>query len=182
MLKATLEPLSTLRRLPRNPKAHDLGELHQSIARWGYLERIIVNDTTGHMIAGHGRIDALQQRKASGKPAPANIEEQNGEWLVPTDHVTIAESEEEAAAVALNRLTESGGWDEPLLAAVLSDLAAGPGLDGVGFDKDDLDALLKDLAPLDKESKDVVSGDDGKQRKQITCPNCGYIFAAEGDK
>ena len=37
---------------------------------------------------------------------------------------------------------ERGGWDETALTAVLQDLAEGPGLDGTGYDGDDLDALL----------------------------------------
>jgi len=150
-LRATLEPLAKLKRLPRNPKMHDLGEIHTSISRFGFLERIIVNDVTGRLIAGHGRIDALQQKKAVGQGPPENVEERGGQWLVPADHVNIPESEEEAAAIALNRLGEAGGWDDALLAQVLSDLAAENEreLEGLGFDADDLDELLAGLAPLE---------------------------------
>jgi ParB-like chromosome segregation protein Spo0J len=45
--------------------------------RFGFLERIIVNDVTGRLIAGHGRIDTLEQLKRAGPP-PEGIEAHNG--------------------------------------------------------------------------------------------------------
>lgn len=144
-IRAALEPLSKLVRLPRNPKAHNLGDIHLSYGRFGFLQRIIINDATGRMIAGHGRVDALQQRKASGMEPPANIEVRGGEWLVPADHVEVPAELEEAAALALNRVGE-GEWDDATLAAVLADLAAGPGLEGTGFDGEFLDELLREQA------------------------------------
>lgn len=147
-LTPAMEPLSKLNRMPRNPKAHDLGDIHTSYNRFGFAQRIVINDETGRIVAGHGRVDTLQQRKAMGLKRPENIgiDEETGEWLVPADHISIPEHEEEALAVALNRIGE-GLWNRELQAQVLSDLAAsGPdGLYGTGFDTDDLDQLLRDL-------------------------------------
>src|SRR3990170_1532514 len=130
-MRATVEPLSKLIKmgLPRNAKDHDLGEIHESFRRFGYLERVIVNEETGHVIAGHGRIEGLERDRQSGLEPPEGIEKggKSGdgsyEWLVPSDWVRVAEGEEEAAAIALNRLVESGGWNEALLVEVLGDLA-----------------------------------------------------------
>src|SRR3989337_550748 len=130
-MRATVEPLSKLIKmsLPRNPKDHNLGEIHESIRRFGYLERVIVNEETGHIIAGHGRIEGLERDRQSGLEPPEGIEKggKNGdgsyEWLVPSDWVKVAEGEEEAAAVALNRLGESGGWNEGVLGGGLGGLA-----------------------------------------------------------
>jgi ParB-like chromosome segregation protein Spo0J len=150
-----LIPLETVVRLARNVKAHDIGALDASVNRFGFLEPITVNATTGHMIAGHGRADLLQQAKASGKKAPKGVTVSSGSWLVPVHYVQLPESEEEAAAIALNRAGELGGWDDAGLAQVLSDLAAQDALVGTGFDADDVDALLKRLgedAPGQDES------------------------------
>lgn len=147
-LTPAMESLSKLRRLPRNPRLHDLGELHTAYTRFGFLQRIIINDVTGRLIAGQGRIDALQQRKVMGKAPPDNVVvSPAGEWLVPADHVEVPEQDEEAAALALNRIGE-GLWDDRILTAVLADIAAGPGLDGTGYDADDLDYLLRQQAKL----------------------------------
>lgn len=143
-LKPGLESLSKIVRLPRNAKEHDLGILHTSYDAYNFLDRLIINTVTGHLVAGHGRIDALQQRKASGELPPGGIEVNGSEWLVPVDYVEIPEDKEEAAAIMLNRSNEAG-WDEPLLAQMLADLAAQDMLELTGFNGDDLDALLVDL-------------------------------------
>ena len=61
-MRADTLALSQIERLTRNPKAHDLGTLHRSMNRFGYLERIVINETTGRMIAGHGRCETLTQK------------------------------------------------------------------------------------------------------------------------
>ena len=66
-------PLDKLQRWPRNPKAHDLGALHVSINRFGFITPLIVDERTGKLAAGHGRLDALQQMKARGADPPARI-------------------------------------------------------------------------------------------------------------
>jgi hypothetical protein len=193
MLKSTVERLDELVRLPRNPKLHDLQKINVSYEEFGFLQRVIINDTTGRLIAGHGRIDTLQRRKAAGpikdkKYVPDNIEvADDGMWLVPADHVDVPEAREEAAALALNRLGE-GDYDEAMLASVLSDLAAQgkidgrDGLAGTGFDADDLDALLAFTSMTGLEAtpdvdtqwkppipswRIIVQGDDEKQIREI---------------
>lgn len=145
-LRVDYLPLSEVRRWPRNAKEHDAGAIHQSVERFGFVNPIIVNETTGYLLAGHGRIDTLQQRKAGGSAAPDGIREQNGEWLVPVIRgIELPEHEAEAYAIADNRTTELGGWNSDLLAAVLADQAAAGTLEGTGYDGDDLDELLREL-------------------------------------
>ena len=138
-------PLSKLRRWPRNPKDHDLGTLHQSISRFGFVSPIIIDERTGKLVAGHGRLDVLQQKKVAGEKPPARIKEVGDEWYVPVIRGISFNSDEEAEAYAIadNRTTELGGWDEVQLAEVLSDLAAADALEGVGWDRDDVDQMLK---------------------------------------
>ena len=50
-------PLSAMVRWPRNPKGHDLGELHGMIARFGYVMPMLIDEGTGRLVAGHGRLD-----------------------------------------------------------------------------------------------------------------------------
>jgi len=145
-LESGLLPLTKISRLPRNPKDHHVQVIVESYGRFGFVDRMIVNRETGHLLSGHGRVKALLQLKAIGHDAPDGIEVKDGEWLVPVDYISVRESEEEALAIALNRTVELGGWDDARLAEVLSDLAAMPeGLAGVGYDGDDLDALLSIL-------------------------------------
>ena len=146
-LESGLLPLTKISRLPRNPKDHHVQVIVESYGRFGFVDRMIVNRETGHLLSGHGRVKALLQLKATGHDAPDGIEVNDDEWLVPVDYISVCESEEEALAIALNRTVELGGWDDAKLAEVLADLVATPeGLAGVGYDGDDLDALLAGLA------------------------------------
>ena len=63
-------PLAELERAPRNPKAHDLTLIHSSLGRFGYIEPIVINETTGCIVAGHGRLDALERKRDAGEPPP----------------------------------------------------------------------------------------------------------------
>ena len=177
-LEATLVPLASIRRLPRNPKAHALTEIDSSIRRWGFLERIMIARPSGHLISGHGRIDTLAQLKESGGAPPANITVEGDDWLVPADYVSIPESEEEAAAVALNRLVEVGGWDDARLAEVLQSASEQPqGLDGTGFSAEDLAELLERLNPTEPDAP-IEFGEYGENiSTAYCCPKCGYTWS-----
>lgn len=146
-MKATLEPLSKLVGMPRNPKAHNIGDIHQSYDRFGFVHRIVCNEVTGHIVAGHGRVEALRQRKVLNLGLPEGVVEKPDDWYVPTDWVNIPEKEEEALAIALNKIGE-GEWKEDETAQILADLAAQDKLEGTGFDGDDVDQMLKKLTPM----------------------------------
>lgn len=139
--------LGTIVRAPRNPKSHDISALSASLDRFGFVAPLLVNERTGRLVAGGGRLDALQQRKASGGAPPARIRVEGDAWLVPVLRgVSFAtDAEAEAYLVADNRLVELGGWDAAGLGALLSDLAAQDALPGTGYEQDDVDALLRDL-------------------------------------
>ena len=146
-LEPRLVPLDDLIALERNPKDHDIGELSASMDRFGFLERILVNETTGRTLAGHGRIDTLKIKRQRGAEPPDGVVIKDNVWLVPADFTNVKESEEEAVAIALNKLTERGGWNEQTLFSVLSDLAnqGEHMLSGIGFDLSDVDVLREQL-------------------------------------
>jgi len=139
--------LATLKRAPRNPKEHDLGALQASLDRFGFVAPILMDDATGHLVAGHGRLDALQQRKAAGGAPPGRVRAVGDRWLVPVIRglAFASPADAEGYLVADNQTTILGGWNEQELAALLSDLAAQGSIDGTGFDSDDLDDMLRGL-------------------------------------
>lgn len=169
---AQMVDLMDLVGLERNPKEHDLGEIGSSMERFGFISRVIVNERTGHIIGGHGRVDTLRSLKLRGGRRPRNVEMgEGGEWLVPVDFIDIGEEQEEAAAIALNRIEERGGWDDVLLLDILKDLAEKgvEELEGTGFDGDDVDDMLRDanrmLAEEEREEEVVEVGEDGEEEK-----------------
>lgn len=140
-------PLSKIRRARRNPKEHDLGAIHTSIEQHGFTAPLLMDERTGNLVAGHGRLEALEQRRRSGKPAPLRIQVKGDEWLVPVIRgLRFAnDAEAEAYLLADNHIVELGGWNETELAAVLQDLGNAGVLERTSYDGEDLDRLLKDL-------------------------------------
>jgi ParB-like chromosome segregation protein Spo0J len=137
---------------PANPKSHDLPEIKASIARHGFTEPPLLDDRTGMIAAGHGRVEALLELEAEGADVPKGIYLGTGEgWLVPVLRGALTTPDDTAAKAYLvtsNRLTEKGGWIAQGLADVLTELAAvDDGLVGTGYDEADLDELLASLAP-----------------------------------
>src|SRR5262245_44258036 len=65
--------LDTLAAWPRNSKGHDLGAIHQSFDRFGFVSPIVYDEATARIVAGHGRLAALLQRRAEGRAAPKRI-------------------------------------------------------------------------------------------------------------
>lgn len=143
--------IDALKKHPRNPKDHDIGAISRSVGRFGFTSPVIVDERTGYLVAGHGRIDTLAQMKAQGKQPPANVQKSGDDWLVPVIRGVAfnSDAEVEAYLVADNRLTILGGWNEPELAGLLQDLAAQDQalLEATGYDADDLQSLLDELTP-----------------------------------
>ena len=140
--------ISSLIPATRNPKRHNIGELVNSIKRFGFVQPVAMNEESGRLVAGHGRLEALLVMKEAGEAAPARVVEKNGEWYVPVLRGISFnnESEAEAFLVADNRLVEVGGWNEVEVARILQGLGD---LSGVGFSGVDLEALFNELQ-LDK--------------------------------
>lgn len=148
-MRAETMSIAELAALPLNAKLHDLQTIEASITRWGFLDRIIVNETTGHILSGHGRLETLHRMQGSGEPPPENVTEEGTRWLVPIDVVSVPESEEWDVAESMNRTTELGGRNEDILREQLAKRSSSPELlAAMGYDRD---ALKKALAGGDRE-------------------------------
>lgn len=147
-------PLADIAPAARNPKGHDLSGIGRSMKTLGYVEPVVLDERTGRLVAGHGRVQALRSAHAAGDPAPDGIAlTGDGAWLVPVLRGWASRSDDEADAylIAANRLTEAGGWDDHGLAEILAELADAQLLDVTGYTGDDLDdliAVLQEDPPL----------------------------------
>ena len=118
--------LEAILRAPRNPKGHDLERIEGSFDRFGFVAPPMLDEGTGKLVAGHGRLDALLARKRAGARPPARVRiAPGGGWLVPVIRGLAFASPEDAELYLLadNKLSELGGWDEAELAKVLGELA-----------------------------------------------------------
>jgi hypothetical protein len=139
--------LSEVRAAVRNPKGHDDDGIRGSIERHGIAELPLIDERTGRLVAGHGRIKQLTAMSAAGQDPPdgVDVDPDSGEWLVPVTRGWSSRSDAEAEAylVASNKLTMNGGWDdERQLTQILSGLADEGLLALTGFSEDELTDLL----------------------------------------
>lgn len=199
-LRIEYRALDEVQRYDRNPKRHDVGALCQSIARHGFRDAPIYDETLGALVAGHGRLKALVElRKKRDAKVPDGIRvDDRGRWWVPIQVGVNARTPEEAQAFMLdhNNLGVMGGdlgvgdmlrlYDQTALAELLTDLGQHDALP-VSLDGDDLDALLRDAmrepeapranpaAPRDNEEGDEPAAAD--PRTKDAAPPTGYASA-----
>ena len=155
-------PLADLRGDDRNPKSHDTPGTIASLRRFGFLDPVVQDQRTGLLVAGHGRVAALRVMRERGDDPPGGIDLDG--WKVPTYTGWQSEDDEEAGAalIALNRLTERGGWDTEALASLLTSVSASSrdGLAGVGYDDTDLDSLRSKLGMVGDDTERLAEEQD----------------------
>jgi hypothetical protein len=137
--------LDELQPAEHNPKRHDLPLLDESFRRFGYVEPIILDERTGRLVVGHGRVDALRRRRAAGEPPPDGVEvDDDDAWRVPVLRGWSSTDDDEADGylLASNRLVEAGGWDLDMLADLLPAWDERDALGGTGWSMDALHAAL----------------------------------------
>lgn len=137
----------TLHEHPRNPNQGDVGTLTELIKRHGFRVPIEVQRKTRFVIAGNHRLKAA---RALGMPE------------VPVLWVDVTDREALERLLADNRSRDLAAYDDQQLADLLSELAHGAqGLEGTGFDGDDLDDLLATLnAPVVPDGPQSSPWDD----------------------
>lgn len=143
-------PIDRLVEAERNPKAHDDEGLDASLERFGYIEPIVMDERTGRLVSGHGRLRRLAARRERGEDPPEGVERRaRNRWWAPVNRGwrSADDDEAKAAVIALNRIGERGGWLRDPLAEMLAELNSGPGLGGTGYSPADLDTLLDSLRP-----------------------------------
>jgi hypothetical protein len=126
-----LVPVGKLTTHPANPRQGDIGAVAASIDAHGFYGALVVQRSTGHVLAGNHRLLAARQLKMK---------------RVPVVWVDVDDEQATRILLADNRTSDLGTYDNAALADLLKTLATTDrGLDGIGYDGDDLDALLLDL-------------------------------------
>ncbi|MDD4700303.1 MAG: site-specific DNA-methyltransferase [Oscillospiraceae bacterium] len=113
-------------------------KLKRSIEQFGYVEPVIWNKTTSHVVGGHQRLKVLLDM---------------GITEVECVVIEMNEEKEKALNIALNKI--SGDWDKDKLMLLIADLqGADFDVSLTGFEPAELDALFKDSL------KDGIHEDD----------------------
>ena len=114
-------------------------KLKRSITEFGYVEPVIWNKTTGHIVGGHQR---------------AKILIETGVTEIECVVVEMSEEKEKALNVALNKI--NGEWDKDKLSLLIADLqGADFDVSLTGFDAAEIDKLLDSGNDAAEDSFDV---------------------------
>ena len=161
---ATWEAIDSLTPWDRNPRKNDhaVQTVADSIRRFGFGSPILARSADRVVIGGHTRLKAAKKL---------------GMDKVPVRFLDLDPAEAAALALADNKLGELAEWDDDAVAEILGELEQqGTPIDGLGWDDDELKALLGDgleAAPGEAEEQEiadkwevlvVVSGEEEQAR------------------
>ncbi|MFO0449265.1 MAG: ParB N-terminal domain-containing protein, partial [Pseudomonadota bacterium] len=97
-------PIDSLHLDPSNVRTHDtrnLDAISASLKRFGQAEPLVVQQRTGRVIGGNGRLQAMKQL---------------GWTQCEIVELDLDDLQATSLSIALNRTGELAGWDEPALA------------------------------------------------------------------
>ncbi len=175
-----LMPLRDLleRKHPENPKDHDIPSIAASILRFGFVAPPELDERTGMIAEGHGRleaIDLLSEEKPAKLKQILTLTADDTDYLVPVVRGWVSKDDDELRAflVASNRTTIAGGWVTDRLARILEEqqTRAG-GLDGLGYTPEQVADLLATIgAP---PTLDQVAGSLGTASERELWPELHF--------
>lgn len=125
--------LSALAPDPANARLHgaaNLDAIKATLRRFGQAEPLVVQAGTRRVIAGHGRLVAIQ---AQGWAEADEVE------------LEVSGTDATALGIALNRTAELAEWDGGTLSRILEQHRAEDALDNVGYSPGNLDALMDEF-------------------------------------
>lgn len=146
---------------PRNWRTHpgpQRDALRGSLDSVGWVQQVMVNRVTGHVVDGHARVEEALSR---------------GEPTVPVLYVELTEEEEALVLATLDPIGAMAQSDRERLAQLLHD---------IDTDSTALQAMLAGLAEregiIPPDFQPVGIDEQGRldQKAAVICPSCGHEF------
>jgi len=139
------KPIDSLIPYAKNARVHDEAQIAQiagSIKEFGFNNPVLIDKDNG-IIAGHGRVMAARKLGLTEVPT------------ILLDHLN--ETQRKAYILADNRIAINSTWDNEMLSLELMDIKDDVSLAMLGFNVDELDALLKEISST--ELPNLPNGD-----------------------
>jgi ParB-like chromosome segregation protein Spo0J len=142
---------------PRNPRRADVKAIGELIDSNGFYGAIVVQESTGHILAGNHRWQAARLR---------------GQATIPAIYVDV--SDEHALRILLsdNRSADTSSYDDELLAQLITSL---PSFQGTGWTEQAVSELLSRSALPEFEATEDDQGHLDHLRS-VECPRCHHTF------
>lgn len=150
-----LKPAPYNPRIPLKPGTPGYRRLERSLNEFGLVQPIVWNERTGHVVAGHQRLEILKNQ---------------GVQDVDVAVVSLPLEREKALNVALNNAQVGSDWNPDKLIDVMTELNRLPDFDATltGFDEQDINDLL--LAPDPVLPQDTEPSADDLVRVTLEVP------------
>lgn len=158
--RATTVPLDDLVAAPRNPRVHAKARIAASLDRFGFMRPVSVQADGRTVIAGHGTVEALRERRAAGLPPPEGCEG----WRVPVYVSHLSGARAAGALVAENEA--QGRWEPEGLLELLAELAEADALAGTGFALEDVERMAAAAVERDREAEERTEEVDERERQR----------------
>lgn len=136
-LKGLAVPIDSVQVHPRNPRQGDVGAVAESLTRFGQKKPIVVQASTGFVVAGNHLLMAARQL---------------GWTKIAANVADMDDREAMGYLLADNRTSDLGTYDQDILKAILIEEARAGNLAATGYDGDDVDAMVLDLLHPEKQS------------------------------
>ncbi|MBX9652075.1 ParB N-terminal domain-containing protein [bacterium] len=152
-------PIDSVRPHPQNPRSGDTSIIRDSIEINGWYGAIIVQESTGYILAGNHRYKAALQ---------------NGATMIPSIRVAVTDDEATRIMLADNRTSDVATYDDKLLSSILEELSIAPlGLRGTGFDESALEELLEELSDgrAEEVATDQLNELEDRFEIVVSCPS-----------
>ena len=124
-------PLTEIQEHPNNARRGDMAAIQDSVDENGFWGTIVVQKSTGFIVAGNHRYRAAKEA---------------GYKEVPVAFVDVDDTKAKKILAADNRTSDLGDYDNEALAHLLDDLNADEHLAGTGYNVEDLDDLINGLS------------------------------------
>ena len=169
--KATLNTkifkVNELKSLSCNPRKaltkDDLAykQLKKSIEKFDYVDPLIFNTKTNHLISGHQRLTVLKDL---------------GYTEIEVNCVDLDEEKEKSLNIALNKI--SGEWDETKLLNIIDELEKNDDfvLEEIGFSSFEINSLQDNFKIPDFQPVSIDEVPRLDKKSKIKCPHCGMEF------
>ncbi len=174
--------LDELIRWPRNPKLHEIPAIEASFSRFGIVAPPILDERSGRLVVGHGRLEALSAMRRAGEDPPERTQvAEDGQWLVPVLRGVAFDSEEEAEAYVLadNKTQELAGYDENVLRDIFTTMnaQAREKIAAVGWDPAEIERIVSATPAVpEPATKAFVGFEASSKSAECKCPKCGHVW------
>jgi ParB-like chromosome segregation protein Spo0J len=157
-------PIERLRPMDRNPRKGDVQAVERSLARFGQRKPVVAT-LDGTIIAGN-HTHAAAVRLGWSEIAVVYVEDDD--------------TEAKAFALADNRTSDLGAYDNALLADLMREVAANDLelLESASYSAQDLDDLIDFMnGPANRGADDgEIDPERGNGVSGLSCPNCGFAL------